>query len=100
MNVLVGGMLTGGRMADLRDDQDRLVTERFGAHARRWDELYECDDLFSVIHQDRHARALRWIGQAGLPAGSAALEIGPGAGLMTVALARRGFHVTAVEAAP
>lgn len=93
-------MLTGGSMANLRGDQDRLVTGRFGAHARRWDEPYERDDLFSMIRQDRHARALRWIGQASLPAGAPALEIGPGPGLMTVELASRGFQVTAVEAAP
>ncbi len=81
-------------------DQQRLVTDRFSAHAQRWQDLYERTDLFSVIHQERHARALALIDQRALPPGSPALEIGPGAGLMTVALATRGYQVTAVEAAP
>jgi ubiquinone/menaquinone biosynthesis C-methylase UbiE len=90
-------------MANLRSrasSQSRLVTERFDARAWRWDELYERTDLFSVIHRDRHARALRWSALAGLPAGAPALEIGPGAGLMATALAQRGFRVTAAEMAP
>jgi ubiquinone/menaquinone biosynthesis C-methylase UbiE len=81
-------------------DQQRLVTDRFAAHAQRWEDLYERADLFSVIHQERHARALGLIDRAALPPGSPVLEIGPGAGLMTVALATRGYQVAAVEAAP
>ena len=94
-----------GQRARQRDgqsasDQQRLVTHRFGAHARHWDELYLRDDLFSVIHRERHDRALRWIERTGLPAGSAVLEVGPGAGVMTVALAERGYDVAAAETAP
>ena len=95
---------TGGapQRADGREvtDQQRLVNGRFGAHARRWDELYQRADLFSVIHQERHARALRWIDRAPLPPGAPALEVGPGAGLMTTALAERGYRVSAAETAP
>ena len=80
--------------------QQRLVNERFQSHARDWDELYHRNDLFSVIIRQRHERALGWIDQLGLPAGSPVLEIGPGAGLMTAALARRGFRVTAADSAP
>jgi ubiquinone/menaquinone biosynthesis C-methylase UbiE len=80
-------------------DQQRLVNERFRLRARNWEELYEREDLFSVIHRLRHARALEWIDGLELPAGSAVLEVGPGAGLMTVALAQRGFQVTAADTA-
>jgi ubiquinone/menaquinone biosynthesis C-methylase UbiE len=81
-------------------NQQRLVNERFDSHARNWDELYEKDDLFSVIIRHRHERALGWIDDLELPAGSRVLEIGPGAGLMTAALAGRGFRVAGADCAP
>lgn len=43
---------------------------------------------------------LDWVDGLGLPAGSRALEIGPGAGVMTVALAQRGFAVHAADTTP
>jgi SAM-dependent methyltransferase len=43
---------------------------------------------------------LDWIDGLGLPAGSRALEIGPGAGAMTVALAQRGFAVHGADTTP
>ncbi len=53
-----------------------------------------------MIHQHRQALALDWIDGLGLPAGSQALEIGPGAGFMTTALAQREFVAAAADAAP
>jgi ubiquinone/menaquinone biosynthesis C-methylase UbiE len=81
-------------------DHQPLVGERFHDSARRWEEVYEHEDLFSVIHQHRQARALDWIDGLGLPAGSPVLELGPGAGFMTVALAQRGFVVHAADTTP
>jgi ubiquinone/menaquinone biosynthesis C-methylase UbiE len=81
-------------------DHQQLVNERFHDRARRWEEVYQREDLFSVIHQHRQARALSWIDALGLPAGSPVLEIGPGAGFMTVELARRGFIVQAADSTP
>src|SRR5579875_2938744 len=66
--------------------RQRLVTERFEARAGQWDRLYRSEDLFSVIHRDRHDRALRWIDQLSLPAGSPVLEIRPGSFSLVVAL--------------
>jgi ubiquinone/menaquinone biosynthesis C-methylase UbiE len=83
-----------------RAGQGRLVRDRFHSHAGAWEEVYRRADLFSVIHQDRHARALRWIDDLRLPAGTPVLEIGAGAGLLTVELARRGFEVAAADVAP
>jgi SAM-dependent methyltransferase len=76
------------------------VNERFDSHARDWDELYHKDNLFSIIIRHRHDRALGWIDDLALPAGSQVLEIGPGAGLMMAALAGRGFRVTGADSAP
>jgi ubiquinone/menaquinone biosynthesis C-methylase UbiE len=81
-------------------DHQQLVNERFHDRAQRWEEVYQREDLFSVIHQHRQARALSWIDALGLPAGSPVLEIGPGAGFMTVELARRGFTVQAADSTP
>ncbi len=81
-------------------DHQRLVNERFHDRARRWEEVYEREDLFSVIHQHRQARALDWIDALRLPTGSQVLEVGPGAGFMTVELARRGFIVQAADSTP
>jgi ubiquinone/menaquinone biosynthesis C-methylase UbiE len=82
------------------DSQQHLVTERFHARAQVWEDLYERDDLFSVIIRHRHNQALAWIDGLRLPPGSPALEIGPGAGMMTTALAQRRFLVTGTDAAP
>ncbi len=81
-------------------DHQRLVNQRFHDRARRWEEVYQRDDLFSVIHQDRQARALDWIDGLGLPPRSPVLEVGPGAGFMTVALAQRQFAVHAADTTP
>jgi ubiquinone/menaquinone biosynthesis C-methylase UbiE len=80
--------------------QQPLVTERFHTRARIWEDLYERDDLISVIVRNRHNRALAWIDGLRLQPGSRALEIGPGAGMMTTALAQRRFLVTGVDTAP
>ena len=93
-----GGLGRTGRPAGA--DHQQLVNERFHDRARRWEEVYQRGDLFSVIHQHRQARALSWIDALGLPAGSPVLEIGPGAGFMTVELARRGFTVQAADSTP
>jgi SAM-dependent methyltransferase len=81
-------------------DHQRLVNERFHDRAQCWEQVYQREDLFSVIHQHRQARALDWIDGLALPAGSQVLEVGPGAGFMTVELARRGFVVKAADSTP
>ncbi len=84
-----------GRTADRRP-----ARERFRERARRWEEVYHRDEEFGAIRRSRQARALDWIDGLGLPAGSRALEVGPGAGFMTVALAQRQFAVHAADTTP
>jgi ubiquinone/menaquinone biosynthesis C-methylase UbiE len=86
--------------AEKTADPQRLADERARERARRWEDVRQRDDPFSIIHQDRQARALDWIDDLRLPPGSPALEIGPGAGFMTVALAQRGFMVHAADTTP
>jgi SAM-dependent methyltransferase len=78
----------------------RVQRGRFHDRARRWEEVVPRDGLYDVIQESRRARVLDWIDGLGLPEGSRALEIGPGAGVMTVALAQRGFAVHAADTTP
>jgi SAM-dependent methyltransferase len=88
-----------GQFSPYADHQLR-VNDRFHERAHRSEQVYQRGDLFSVIHQHRQARALDWIDGLALPAGSQVLEVGPGAGFMTVELARRGFVVKAADSTP
>lgn len=80
--------------------QQTLVTERFHTRAWVWEDLYERNDLISVIVRHRHNQALAWIDGLRLQPGSPALEIGPGAGMMMTALTERRFLVTGADTAP
>jgi SAM-dependent methyltransferase len=76
-----------------------VVDAYFGAESRFWADIYDRDDVYAVIHQRRRALALRWIAELRLPAGSRILEVGCGAGLTAVELARNGLVVDAIDSA-
>jgi len=78
----------------------RAARGRVHDRGRHWDDVAARGDLFGAFQESRRARVLDWIDGLGLPAGSRALEIGPGAGFMTVALAERGFAVHAADTTP
>ncbi len=82
--------------ADGQDATNRYFDER----VKFWDDVYRTPDVFSLIHQQRRQRALALIEGLGLTPGSRVLEIGCGAGLLAVTLARRGFQVDAIDASP
>lgn len=79
--------------------QGRAVTDFFDADAANWDAYYERRDVFSVVHQLRRSLALAWVDDLGLAAGARVLEVGCGTGLFAIALAERGFQVTAADSA-
>ena len=81
-----------------RADRQSPVTEYFEKDAAFWEQLYDHDDVFGVIHRERAARAIREIGRLPMLVGSHVLEVGCGAGLMAVKLAGRGFLVEATDA--
>ena len=78
-------------------DQQRRVAERFKSEALYWDAIYRGTDLYSKIYQRRREIILRTIVQLSLPWNARVLEVGSGAGLTTVELARRGHTVQAVD---
>ncbi len=78
----------------------KLVDEHFARVAPQWHELYSQNDVFAVIHQYRRDVALGLIQKQNLSGGCPILDIGCGAGVLTVELARRGYRVNAIDAVP
>jgi ubiquinone/menaquinone biosynthesis C-methylase UbiE len=74
-----------------------VVDAFFDQDAANWEAIYERHDVFSVIHQHRRQVAADWVRQLDLSPATRILEIGCGAGLLSVDLARRGFEVAAVD---
>jgi ubiquinone/menaquinone biosynthesis C-methylase UbiE len=80
-----------------RADDQSVVDAYFEARSSYWNDIYGGDDVTSLIVQQRSEIALSWVDQLGLPPGSTVLEVGCGAGLMAVALARGGLRVYATD---
>jgi 2-polyprenyl-3-methyl-5-hydroxy-6-metoxy-1,4-benzoquinol methylase len=78
-------------------DRQADLDAKFGAEARFWNELYSADDVLGAIHRYRNALAHRWIEELDEPAAASILEVGCGAGLLSVELARRGLDVEATD---
>jgi ubiquinone/menaquinone biosynthesis C-methylase UbiE len=77
-----------------------LVDAYFERTSSRWVDIYRREDVLSRVCQQRRKIALAWVDQLRLPAGSEVLEVGCGAGLTAVALARRGLRVHAIDTVP
>lgn len=76
--------------------QGRLEAQ-FSAEAAFWRDLYAAGDVLASIHRYRAALTLRWIEELGLPARAAVLEVGCGAGLVSIEIAQRGLQVEATD---
>jgi D-aspartate ligase len=85
--------------APAEDDHQRLTTY-FETQADFWRDLYRANDVYGDIYRHRHRLALDHVRELGLPQGSRTLEVGPGAGFTTEALARMGFQVEALDVSP
>src|SRR5690349_20785122 len=79
-------------------DAQKEVGDVFDSWSPYWREIYGDRDFQSTVYQERHAAALEWIDGLQLPPGSAVLEVGCGAGFLTVALARRSYRVESIDA--
>jgi 2-polyprenyl-3-methyl-5-hydroxy-6-metoxy-1,4-benzoquinol methylase len=80
-------------------EEQRLIDRYFDHEVGAWHDLYEASDVWSRVFQHRQAIALQWIDRLGLAAGAPVLDVGSGAGFLSLQLARRGFAVVAVDAA-
>jgi ubiquinone/menaquinone biosynthesis C-methylase UbiE len=81
-------------------DTQQQVTGYFESAAAYWRSVYADDSLLPTIYQDRHATVLGWIHDLNLRPDARILEVGCGAGLVTVALAGSGYTVHAVDPTP
>ena len=73
------------------------VDAYFATQVADWTGIYHAPGLVPSIYQQRHAVSLRWIDDLALAPGERVLDVGCGAGLAVVTLARRGFVVDAID---
>jgi ubiquinone/menaquinone biosynthesis C-methylase UbiE len=78
-------------------EQQKLVDAHFQLHAAQWREVYTEASFEGAIYRERSATVLRWADELLMPRAARILEIGCGAGVTAVALARRGYLVEAVD---
>ena len=81
-------------------DHQAPVTAYFEDDAPFWRTVYEAEGVFSDIHRERAKRASGVVDGLLLGPGARVLEVGCGAGLNAVELARRGFLVEATDSTP
>lgn len=81
-------------------DRQALVDSYFDQQAAYWREVYERPGVEGMVYRRRMETAARWAQELELPAGTAALEVGCGAGFLTVELARAGLSVIATDSSP
>jgi ubiquinone/menaquinone biosynthesis C-methylase UbiE len=79
------------------DNLQQEVNEYFESSSAYWQNIYSEKELLPRIYQDRHNTTLAWIRRLGLRKEARILEVGCGAGLMSVALAREGYTVDAMD---
>lgn len=79
------------------DNLQRQVNEYFKSSAAHWQNIYTEQELLPRIYQDRHNTTLAWVRGLGLPKQARILEVGCGAGLMSVELAIDGYTIDAMD---
>src|SRR5947209_5504643 len=77
--------------------QQEKVKAYFQSRTSFWKDIYASDDVQGQIYRERQAAVLDWIDSLACAPDPCALEIGCGVGFLTVALARRGFRVHAID---
>ena len=76
------------------------VDRYFDAASGYWNDIYQSPDVQGLVYRRRMATALRWVRELELTDGACALDIGCGAGLLSVELARLGMSVTGTDSSP
>ena len=73
------------------------VNVYFQSRLSKWKNIYASDDVRGDIYRARQATVLDWIDGLDLEPNSQVLEVGCGAGFLSIALAQRGFRVQATD---
>jgi ubiquinone/menaquinone biosynthesis C-methylase UbiE len=80
-------------------NEQAVVNSYFEKVASYWTEVYEHDnDLHALIYQERLKMLLELVDKIALPRQARVMEVGCGAGYATVALAKLGYFVDAIDA--
>jgi ubiquinone/menaquinone biosynthesis C-methylase UbiE len=80
-----------------RPNLQEKVNDYFGSSSAYWKDVYSDGKLLSTIYRARRKTILEWASSLHLPKDARILEIGCGAGFITVALARNGYTVDAID---
>lgn len=85
---------------DVPEGVQENVNTHFDSTVSYWDRVYREDGLQGRIYRLRQAAVLAYVDAIELPRDARALEIGCGAGHLTMQLGERGLRVEAVDASP
>lgn len=80
--------------------KEESVKAYFQSGASYWDNVYRQRHVRGLRYQERLRTVLRLVNRCSLPPSSHVLDLGSGAGIYSVALAKRGYFVEAVDTAP
>lgn len=75
----------------------RTVDAFFRDHSSYWRDVYWANTLSAIIYRERRSAVLSMVDKLRLPVWSRVLEVGCGAGSITIPLAKRGYSVNAVD---
>ncbi len=91
--------IAGGRETAVTQEfeQQKRADQYFGKESAYWKAIYTGADLMSRIYQLRRSVVLAMVDSLHLPPSARILEVGCGAGLTSVELAKRGFTVDAID---
>jgi ubiquinone/menaquinone biosynthesis C-methylase UbiE len=80
--------------------EQKQVNDYFQSSASYWNDIYFDGRLWPTIYRERQNKALRWIDELRLPSSTRLLEIGCGAGYLSIALAKKGYSIDAMDSTP
>lgn len=75
----------------------QTVNSFFEGRSSYWRDVYRARTLSAFIYRDRRSAVLSMVDKLCLAKGSRILEVGCGAGSITIPLAKRGYRVSAVD---
>jgi 2-polyprenyl-3-methyl-5-hydroxy-6-metoxy-1,4-benzoquinol methylase len=80
-----------------RSQPQGTVDRYFDSEATYWRDVYRQEGVQARVYRKRMETALRWVDDLGLAPGTPVLDVGCGAGMLSLELAARGLAVTAAD---